>query len=232
MDRSDITRISDLPENGAYNVGGQIQNNSQTRNRQDFSQSPTQYTPLNVHPNQFGIPPPNDTQLPTISVRGENQMNYGNGHFSGPPGGSGGFSGDQFAPSMPSMPNRGMPQDTASYQNDEHIIPNHIPSPTKLTNDYLRDYETRLEKMADEHQKQKHREELVVSTYDEFQTPILISVIFFLFHLPIVNTLFFKYLGFLKIHNEDGNMNLYGLLLKSTMFGLFYFGFIRATTFI
>jgi hypothetical protein len=250
MDRNDITRISDLPDNSGFRQGGQ--NNSQTRSRQDFGQSPTQYTPLNVHQNQFGIPPPTDTQLPTISVRGDNQMNYGGGPMdqgpfgplgsgslgsgtgslgSGSLGGTSGFSGEPQYPSLPPMPNRGIPQDTTAFQNDEYMIPNHVPN-TKLTNDYLRDYETRLEKMSEEHQKQKHREDLVVSTYDEFQTPILIGVMFFLFQLPIINMLIFKYLGFLKIHNEDGNMNLYGLMLKSVMFGLFYFGFIKVTTFI
>jgi hypothetical protein len=243
MDRNDITRISDLPDNSGFRQGGQ--NNNQTRSRQDFGQSPTQYTPLNVHQNQFGIPPPTDTQLPTISVRGDNQMNYGGGPMDqgtlgsgslgslGPShlGGTSGFSGEPQYPSLPPMPNRGIPQDTTAFQNDEYMIPNHVPN-TKLTNDYLRDYETRLEKMSGEHQKQKHREDLVVSTYDEFQTPILIGVMFFLFQLPIINMLIFKYLGFLKIHNEDGNMNLYGLMLKSVMFGLFYFGFIKATTFI
>ena len=242
MDRNDITRISDLPDNSGFRQGGQ--NNSQTRSRQDFGQSPTQYTPLNVHQNQFGIPPPTDTQLPTISVRGDNQMNYGGGPMdqgtlgpshlgsgTGSLGGTSGFSGEPQYPSLPPMPNRGIPQDTTAFQNDEYMIPNHVPN-TKLTNDYLRDYETRLEKMSEEHQKQKHREDLVVSTYDEFQTPILIGVMFFLFQLPIINKLIFKYLGFLKIHNEDGNMNLYGLMLKSVMFGLFYFGFIKVTTFI
>jgi hypothetical protein len=237
MDRNDITRISDLPDNSGFRQGGQ--NNNQTRSRQDFGQSPTQYTPLNVHQNQFGIPPPTDTQLPTISVRGDNQMNYGSGPMdqvsgslgSGSLGGTSGFSGEPQYPSLPPMPNRGIPQDTTAFQNDEYMIPNHVPN-TKLTNDYLRDYETRLEKMSEEHQKQKHREDLVVSTYDEFQTPILIGVMFFLFQLPIINMLIFKYLGFLKIHNEDGNMNLYGLMLKSVMFGLFYFGFIKVTTFI
>jgi hypothetical protein len=242
MDRNDITRISDLPDNSGFRQGGQ--NNSQTRSRQDFGQSPTQYTPLNVHQNQFGIPPPTDTQLPTISVRGDNQMNYGGGPMdqgtlgpshlgsgTGSLGGTSGFSGEPQYPSLPPMPNRGIPQDTTAFQNDEYMIPNHVPN-TKLTNDYLRDYETRLEKMSEEHQKQKHREDLVVSTYDEFQTPILIGVMFFLFQLPIINMLIFKYLGFLKIHNEDGNMNLYGLMLKSVMFGLFYFGFIKVTTFI
>ena len=246
MDRNDITRISDLPDNSGFRQGGQ--NNNQTRSRQDFGQSPTQYTPLNVHQNQFGIPPPTDTQLPTISVRGDNQMNYSGGPMDqvsgslgsigslgsgsiGSLGGTSGFSGEPQYPSLPPMPNRGIPQDTTAFQNDEYMIPNHVPN-TKLTNDYLRDYETRLEKMSGEHQKQKHREDLVISTYDEFQTPILIGVMFFLFQLPIINMLIFKYLGFLKIHNEDGNMNLYGLMLKSVMFGLFYFGFIKVTTFI
>ena len=246
MDRNDITRISDLPDNRGFRQGGQ--NNNQTRSRQDFGQSPTQYTPLNVHQNQFGIPPPTDTQLPTISVRGDNQMNYSGGPMDqvsgslgsigslgsgsiGSLGGTSGFSGEPQYPSLPPMPNRGIPQDTTAFQNDEYMIPNHVPN-TKLTNDYLRDYETRLEKMSGEHQKQKHREDLVISTYDEFQTPILIGVMFFLFQLPIINMLIFKYLGFLKIHNEDGNMNLYGLMLKSVMFGLFYFGFIKVTTFI
>jgi hypothetical protein len=242
MDRNDITRISDLPDNSGFRQGGQ--NNNQTRSRQDFGQSPTQYTPLNVHQNQFGIPPPTDTQLPTISVRGDNQMNYGGGPMdqvsgslgslgsgTGSLGGTSGFSGEPQYPSLPPMPNRGIPQDTTAFQNDEYMIPNHVPN-TKLTNDYLRDYETRLEKMSGEHQKQKHREDLVISTYDEFQTPILIGVMFFLFQLPIINMLIFKYLGFLKIHNEDGNMNLYGIMMKSVMFGLFYFGFIKVTTFI
>ena len=238
MDRNDITRISDLPDNSGFRQGGQ--NNNQTRSRQDFGQSHTQYTPLNVHQNQFGIPPPTDTQLPTISVRGDNQMNYGGGPMDqgslgsgslGSLGGTSGFSGEPQYPSLPPMPNRGIPQDTTAFQNDEYMIPNHVPN-TKLTNDYLRDYETRLEKMSGEHQKQKHREDLVISTYDEFQTPILIGVMFFLFQLPIINMLIFKYLGFLKIHNEDGNMNLYGIMLKSVIFGLFYFGFIKVTTFI
>ena len=255
MDRNDITRISELPDNG---IGGRPagQPNNQTRGRQDFGQMPTQYTPLNVHQNQFGIPPPSDTQLPTISVRGDNQASmrgdnqmsqqsgYGDSRsmndsaFGGGSmresafgGGSGGFSGEARQPSLPPMLNRGIPQDMESYQNDEYMIPNHIPT-AKLTNDYLREYETKLEKMSDDHQKQKHRQDLVISTYDEFQTPILIGVLFFLFQLPIINTMIFKHLGFLKIYNEDGNMNLYGLMFKSFIFGMVYFGFIRITTFI
>jgi hypothetical protein len=83
-----------------------------------------------------------------------------------------------------------------------------------------------------DHQKEQHRKDLVVSVYDELQTPILIGVLFFLFQVPIINALMFKYLNFLKIYSDDGNLNLYGILFKSILFGLVYFGFIRLTTYI
>ena len=94
--------------------------------------------------------------------------------------------------------------------------------------DYLREYE---EKMAKEHVDQV-RTDLRVSVYDEIQTPILIGVLFFLFQVPFLNALMFKYLGFLKIYSDDGNLNLYGLLFKSMLFGAVYFGFVKMTTFL
>jgi hypothetical protein len=117
------------------------------------------------------------------------------------------------------------------YQNDEQVRPNHVPT-AKLTTDYLREYEDRMVKMTDEHQKDKHRKELIGSLYDEFQTPILIGVLFFLFQIPIINTLMFKYLSFMKIYNDDGNLNLYGTMFKSMLFGFVYFGFVRITTYL
>lgn len=207
MDRNDITRISDLPDNNLTrdmgSRGGAMQN---------------QYQPLNIHQNPYGIPEPTDTKLPT--------MNVGTNGSLGSLGGSGGFNGEAMK-APPSMMNRGGYYDTESFQNDEQIVPNHIPS-AKLTTDYLREYE---EKMAKEHVDQV-RNDLRVSVYDEVQTPILIGVLFFLFQVPFLNALMFKYLGFLKIYSDDGNLNLYGLLFKSMLFGVVYFGFVKVTTFI
>lgn len=179
-----------------------------------------QYQPLNIHQNPYGIPEPTDTKLPT--------MNGGpSGGSLASLGGSQGFNGEAMQRAPPSMMNRGGYHDTESFQNDEHIVPNHIPS-TKLTTDYLREYE---EKMAKEHVDQV-RTDLRVSVYDEIQTPILIGVLFFLFQVPFLNALMFKYLGFLKIYSDDGNLNLYGLLFKSMLFGAVYFGFVKMTTFL
>jgi hypothetical protein len=205
MDRKDITRISDLPDSAGFSRDNGSRGTSMSQ----------QYKPLNVHQNPYGIPEPTDTQLPSFN------QSFG--------GGAGGFSGEAMQPAPPPMMNRGAPQDTEMFQNDEQIRPNHIPS-AKLTTDYLRDYEQKMAGLAEEHQKDKYRKDLMVSLYDEFQTPILIGVLFFLFQIPIINSFLFKYFGFLQIHNEDGNLNLYGLMLKSILFGLTYFGFVRLTT--
>jgi hypothetical protein len=215
----EVTRISDLPNNngmglssgGGFSSGGgnEFSRDASTRGVGTGQQ---QYQPLNIHQNPYGIPEPTDTQLP--------MLNHG--------GGSGGFNGDSMQRAPPPMMNRGF---TETFQNDEQAIPNHVPS-AKLTTDYLREYEDRMVKMTDEHQKEKHRKELIGSLYDEFQTPILIGVLFFLFQIPIINTLLFKYLSFMKIYNDDGNLNLYGIMFKSILFGFTYFGFVRLTTFV
>jgi hypothetical protein len=222
----EVTRISDLPNNSGvgYSTGGGgglssgvNEFSSRDSGSRGIGMGQQQYQPLNVHQNPYGIPEPTDTQLPMLN---QNQMMVG--------GGSGGFNGDSVQRAPPPMMNRGF---TESFQNDEQAMPNHVPT-AKLTTDYLREYEDRMVKMTDEHQKEKHRKELIGSLYDEFQTPILIGVLFFLFQIPIINTLMFKYLSFMKIYNDDGNLNLYGLMFKSVLFGLTYFGFVRLTTYV
>ena len=234
MDRNDVTRISDLPDNngsGGFSSSGLSTNRDMGSRGVGMGQ---QYQPLNIHQNPYGIPEPTDTQLPQNQM-GQNQMGQNqmmgqmNGQNQMMGGGSGGFSGDSMQRAPPSMMNRGMPQDTESYQNDEQMRPNHIPT-AKLTTDYLREYEDKMVQMTGEHQKEKHRKELIGSLYDELQTPILIGVLFFLFQIPMINTLMFKYLSFMKIYNDDGNLNLYGLMFKSILFGFTYFGFVRLTT--
>jgi hypothetical protein len=206
--RNDITRISELPENGPGSSGGMGGSH--------------QYQTLNVHQNPYGIPEPTDRQLPSINVK---ELSRSRG------GGSDGFSGEGFPTPPPSMINRGGHQEFAEHIMDEQIIANHIPKP-KLTTDYLRDYEDNFKKLSAEHKKSKHQESLITSLYDEMQIPILIGFMFFMFQMPIVNSLIYKYLAFMKLHNEDGNLNLYGLVFKSVAFGLFYFSFIRVTTYL
>ncbi len=226
MNRNDITRIDDLPSNSTSS------RNPSSRGSMDGLGN--QYQPLNVHQNPYGIPEPVDNKLPPFDQSGlavpAGLVQMGQGSMMGPPGGAGGFSGNYMQPAPPPMNNRG------GYQSDEYIrddqtVPNHIPS-QKLTHDYLREYEDKMAQLSLEHNKETYRKELISSLYDELQTPILIGVLFFLFQMPFMNAFMFQNLGFLKIHNEDGNLNLYGMLFKSILFGLVYFGFVRVTTYL
>jgi hypothetical protein len=206
--RRDITRISELPEN--------IQGQGHMHNQGQGAMGSHQYQPLNIHKNPYGFPEPTDTQLPQMTTQ-----RIG--------GGSGGFTGDMMQPSPPPQMNRGIHADTTSYQQDEHMIPNHIPA-QKLTTDYLKEHEEKMKALASEHKKEQHQKDLIESAYAEFQIPILIGVLFFLFQMPVINQFLFKNLSFLKIFGEDANLNLYGLIFKSTLFGLVYYGFIRITS--
>ena len=247
--RSDITRISELPEAGSNSQSNQFAGSMNGNNEQSMGGQP--YKPLNIHTNPYGIPEPTDRQLPSMSAKDPNPRsggnggsgnggNGGNGGFmsdgglGGPApisgaGGAGGFMGDGVQSAPPAMMNRGVPQDTTAYQHDEQVVPNYVPMP-KLTTDYLKEYEEKLKSLSAEHQKAKHLESLLSSVYDEIQIPILIGVMFFMFQMPFINSAMFKYLSFMKIYNEDGNLNFYGMVFKSIVFGLVYFGFIRITT--
>jgi hypothetical protein len=111
--------------------------------------------------------------------------------------------------------------DHGDYLHDEQIQPNYIPHP-KLTNDYINDYMDEDHDIV-EHNQKKHKEKLMDTLLNELQTPIFIALLFFIFQLPIVNTLLFKKFSFLTIYNADGNVNFYGIILKSLIFGLFFY---------
>lgn len=199
--RNDVTRISDLP-----------QNNTNTRQSSQFEMpNQTQYKPLNVHQNPFGIPEPQDRQLPAIS------------------GGMGGFSGMGMPAPPPDQVNRGVDND--AYMHDEQVMPNYVPT-QKLTTDYLREYEDKVAKKTEEYARAKHQESMITSLYDEIQIPILIGVLFFVFQMPFLNAMMFKYLSFMQLYHEDGNLNLFGITFKSILFGLCYFGFIRLSNYL
>ena len=64
------------------------------------------------------------------------------------------------------------------------------------------------------------------------QVPIFVGILFFIFHMPIINHLLFRHLAFLSLNNEDGSFNVYGLLFKSILFGTVYFLFTQIVHFL
>uniref|UniRef100_A0A6C0HCL8 Uncharacterized protein n=1 Tax=viral metagenome TaxID=1070528 RepID=A0A6C0HCL8_9ZZZZ len=235
------TRISDLPENitmqmPAYGANMNQNGGGGGSNKQNMNfESPTNYTPINIHPNPYGIsaqnpimPPP---QQPNVQqMQQMNQMEYS----AQPPARQ--YLSEQQQMEIQNMqqmrlPSRDIPLDTTNYQNDEEIQANYIPKP-KITKDYLKDYEETSEKRIREHEEKKYRENKLDTILTDIQTPILIAFLFFFFQLPIINTFIFKRFSFMNLYNEDGNFNFSGLVFKSIFFGSVFYSIQKAMTFI
>ena len=56
--------------------------------------------------------------------------------------------------------------------------------------------------------------------YNEIQTPLLLSILYFLFQLPFFRRFLFSY--FPILFANDGNYNLNGYLFCSVLFGLLF----------
>ena len=205
MENITMTRISDLPE-----VGGQQQKGP------DGS-----YMPMNIHPNPYGMPqqavgslPP---QLESQSTQ-EEKIQQQNTMYMPP-----NFS--------QRLPERDIPRMPEQYMQDEQIQANYIPRPLS-TNDYIDEYQEATNKKLREYENKKMNSKLNDTWFDEIRIPVIITILFFIFHMPIINTLVFKRFSFLSIYNDDGNFNFYGLILKSVCFGSVFFIMNRSMEFL
>ena len=210
MDAS-VTRIMDLP----------IDNASISSISKPMQTSPTTYTTINPHPNPYGHPPPSVPAIPTPEFQG----NGGGGGYVYPPSqptaqGQPGYPGQQQQ-----LPPRDFPKNQDFYNLDEKIQANYIPPSPPLNNDFMRKYEEEKEKEWKKNIEKKRKSNRIDDVIEKTQIPFIVAILFFIFQLPIINNLIFKRFAFLSIYNADGNFNMYGLILKSVLFGIIFHGF-------
>ena len=156
------------------------------------------YAPINVHPNPYG----NTVQPAVMSLPEQTDMPY--------------------APPV-RLPSRDIPMDSGAYQRDEEVQPNYIPR-VKMSNDYVKEYENLTESNIRKHEASKRSNSKIDNLITTLQVPVTIALLFFFFQMPMVNTMFFKNFAFLSVYNSDGNINFYGIAIKSALFGAaFYF---------
>ena len=113
---------------------------------------------------------------------------------------------------------RDIPLTTDRIMQDPQIQPNYIPQPRH--EDYISMDEDNNDIIENYNQKLNQSDNLD-KLYDEIQIPILISVLYFLFQLPIVKKYLYRY--FPALFSTDGNINLYGLIFMSILVGLLYY---------
>ena len=208
------TRIADLPENITMSVHPPMQGQGSIaggipsmNTRQPPEEHNPVYTQMNVHPNPYGNP-----QQPQMMPIPQQTQPYLQPQDTGP----------QYR-----LPSRDIPRETDMYTQDAAIQPNYIPPPPKLTSDYIRDYADEVDDEVRNHKQKKHKERMMDIFLTEFQIPIFVAILFFIFQMPAVNTLLYKRFSFLSIYGADGNFNFYGLFLKSVAFGSAYYSLSR-----
>ena len=116
------------------------------------------------------------------------------------------------------LQSRDIPQNTENIINDPQVQANYIP--TTKNNDYITENEE-TDDIIQNYTRSKNMNNSLDNLYDEIQLPLLISILYFLFQLPIFKKYMFQYLPMLCLN--DGNVNLYGYLFNSILFGFIYF---------
>ena len=128
-------------------------------------------------------------------------------------------------PAQQYLPSRDIPQNTQNYTIDPEIKANYVPPPPPHIDDYLRDTERITNKRVKRHQEKQKRKSQMLDIMSDIQFSIYIALLFLLFNLPIVDSLFFSVLARFNgiFFYQDGNINIYGLVVKSIMFGVVYY---------
>jgi hypothetical protein len=234
-DKLTTTRISDLPENITMQMSGPVQ--PQQSQQSQYIQQPVNtrqpldmssmengltYTQMNVHPNPYGNP----MQPGAMPLPQQPQMASSNGYLPQAP--------QQIHQEAPQyrLPSRDIPRNTDGYTQDIEITANYIPPAPKLTSDYIRDFQEDEEKSIKIHKEKRHRERLMDTLFTEIQIPIFIGILFFVFQMPLLDVLIFKKFSYMRIYNDDGNFNFYGLFIKSILFGFSYSVLTRSLEFL
>ena len=130
------------------------------------------------------------------------------------------INGLQQAGNSTQLQSRDIPTTTTHLAQDPHVQANFIPQIPSSSMDYIQEEEDNDDIIIN-YNKNVINSNNLDQMYNELQTPILISVLFFLFQLPIFKKIMFTHLPILFF--KDGNINLYGYTFTSIMFGLLYY---------
>jgi hypothetical protein len=113
------------------------------------------------------------------------------------------------------LPSRDISLNTDILTNDVQVQPNYVPTPRE------REYIIESDDDINSYYKKEKMENSLDSIYDELQGPILLAVLYFLFQLPFLKKIVFKYFPFCC--HKDGNYNINGLILSCGLFGFVYY---------
>ena len=114
---------------------------------------------------------------------------------------------------MTQLPIRDVPRNQDHLVQDKYTIPDYIPD--NSNSDYIPRH------VNNSINKTQSNKSVFEKVYSEMFTPILISILFFLFSLPLFRSYVLKIFPFMV--KSDGNFNLYGFLFNSVCFSASYY---------
>ena len=117
-----------------------------------------------------------------------------------------------------SLPSRDIPQETSRVSNDEQIKPNFIPKESSI--DYIANHDTAQDIIRNNMRNQNNMD-YAEKLYQEFQLPIIVAILFFMYQLPSVKKHIHKIIP--GLFNKDGNPNFYGYIFNSIFFAMLYY---------
>ena len=121
---------------------------------------------------------------------------------------------------MTSLPSRDIPRDTNHITQDETTKPNYIPKANNF--DYISEHEKK-EDIINKHMTNTNKQDTFDYLFEELQTPVLISLLYYLFKQPFIEKLLLKY--FPVFFKKSGHFKWYGSLIMSLLFGATYYSF-------
>ena len=127
---------------------------------------------------------------------------------------------------MTALPSRDIPMNTVQHVQDRQVKPNYIPESDKKN--YIEEEDTYNSMLEKRKNKQEQQDRLDV-IYDEFQVPILIMILFFVFQLPFVQKKLISF--FPTLFLKDGHMSMGGYLVKTALFGLTFYVIMKLTNY-
>jgi hypothetical protein len=116
------------------------------------------------------------------------------------------------------LPSRDIPQTQTALTQDEQTQPNFVPN--QIEKDYIGSVANNDEILRKQ-QLEQNKTESVSYIYEQLQTPLLVSFLYFIFQLPVLKATLFKFVPVL--FKSDGNPNLKGYVFQSIIFGGLYY---------
>jgi len=116
------------------------------------------------------------------------------------------------------LQSRDIPINKTQYL-DEQVQQEYIPSSSK--HDFIEEEEEEERKSNSMFDYNNTKKFILENNFNEWQLAIILSLIYFLFQLPFIRVLLSTYIPMFFF--KDGNINIYGNVFMSLVFGLIYY---------